>query len=71
MVVKQIRNAVQRELTYIPDQCPLLGLVHRLVLKVSNGAKIRNQNNQVPHLTQDTNGKVSHLQGNFQIKLHL
>ena len=32
MVIKQIRNAVHRELTYIPDQCPLLGLVHRLVL---------------------------------------
>ena len=32
MVIKQIRNAVQRELTYIPDQCPLLGLVLRLVL---------------------------------------
>ena len=32
MVIKQIRNGVQRELTYIPDQCPLLGQVHRLVL---------------------------------------
>ena len=34
MVVKQslIRNAVQRELTYIQDQCSLLGQVHRLVL---------------------------------------
>ena len=32
MVIKQIRNAVQRELTYIQDQCSLLGLVHRLVL---------------------------------------
>ena len=29
LVIKQIRNGVQRELTYIPDQCP--GLVHRLV----------------------------------------
>ena len=31
--------------------------------KVSKGAKIRNLYNQVPHLTQDTNGKVtnSHL----------
>ena len=31
--------------------------------KVSKGAKIRNRYNQVPHLTQDTNGKVtnSHL----------
>ena len=26
--------------------------------KVSKGAKIRNQYNQVPHLIQDTNGKV-------------
>ena len=32
MVVKQIRNAVQQELTYIQDQCSYLGLVHRLVL---------------------------------------
>ena len=28
-------------------------------LKVSNGAKIRNRYIQVPHLTQDTNGKVT------------
>ena len=28
-------------------------------LKVSKGAKIRNRYNQVPHLTQDTNGKVA------------
>ena len=27
--------------------------------KVSKGAKIRNIYNQVPHLTQDTNGKVT------------
>ena len=26
-------------------------------VKVSKGAKIRNRYNQVPHLTQDTNGK--------------
>ena len=32
------------------------------VIKVSKGAKIRNQYNQVPHLTQDTNGKVTNLQ---------
>ena len=30
--------------------------------KVSKGAKIRNRYNQVPHLTQDTNGKVINLQ---------
>ena len=31
-------------------------------MKVSKGAKIRNQYNQVPHLTQDTNWKVINLQ---------
>ena len=30
--------------------------------KVSKGAKIRNRFNQVPHLTQDTNGKVTNSQ---------
>ena len=30
--------------------------------KVSKGAKIRNQYNQVPHLTEDTNGKVTNPQ---------
>ena len=29
------------------------------LIKVSKGAKIRNRYNQVPHLTQDTNGKVT------------
>ena len=28
-------------------------------VKVSKGAKIRNRYNQVPHLTQDNNGKVT------------
>ena len=32
------------------------------VRKVSKCAKIRNQYNQVPHLTQDTNGKVTNSQ---------
>ena len=30
-----------------------------IIVKVSKGAKIRNRYNQVPHLTQDTNGKVT------------
>ena len=33
-----------------------------LLNKVSKGAKIRNQYNQVQHLTQDTNGKVTNSQ---------
>ena len=32
--------------------------------KVSKGAKIRNRYNKVPHLTQDTNGKVTNSQLN-------
>ena len=30
--------------------------------KISKGAKIRNRYNQVPHLTRDTNGKVTNSQ---------
>ena len=32
-----------------------------MINKVSKGAKVRNRYNQVPHLTQDTNGKVSNI----------
>ena len=38
----------------------LLGMVKDF--KVSKDAKIRNRYNQVPHLTQDTNGKVTNSQ---------
>ena len=40
----------------------LVCLLMRVIAKVSNGAKIRNRYNQVPHLTQDTNGKVTNSQ---------
>ena len=33
-----------------------------LIIKVSKGAKIRNRYNQVPHLTQNTNGKLTNSQ---------
>ena len=42
-----------------PSNCHLRSV---LVFKVSKGAKIRNRCNQVPHLTQDTNGKVTNSQ---------
>ena len=35
---------------------------HLEFVKVSKGAKIRNRYNQVPHLTQGTNGKVTNSQ---------
>ena len=34
-------------------------LIALLAVQVRKGAKIRNRYNQVPHLTQDTNGKVT------------
>ena len=37
-------------------------LGNRLVMKVRKRAKIRNRYNQVPHLTRDTNGKVTQSQ---------
>ena len=33
-----------------------------LIIKLSKSAKIRNRYNQVPHLTQDTNEKVTNSQ---------
>ena len=42
-----------------PSPMSVVGLLRFLNIK---GAKIRNQNNQVPHLTQDTKGKVTNSQ---------
>ena len=39
-----------------------LSLSHKETLKWTKGAKIRNRYNQVPHLTQDTNEKVTNSQ---------
>ena len=38
---------------------------HALSIKVRKWAKIRNRYNQAPHLTQDTNGKVTTSQLDF------
>ena len=37
-------------------------------MEVSKGAKIKNRYNQVPHLTQDTNGKVTNSQKTPQMR---
>ena len=46
----------------ISDDIPPQMKILNIVIKVSKGAKIRNQYNQVPHLTKDTNGKVTNSQ---------
>ena len=43
-------------------ECTVCVANDSIKVKVSNGAKIRNQYNQVPHLTQDTKGKVTNSQ---------
>ena len=40
--------------------CTFFSLI--IAIKVSKGTKIRNRYNQVPHLSQDTNGKVTNSQ---------
>ena len=42
--------------------CPKVFRLQKAPFKVSKGAKIRNRYSQVPHLTQDTNGKVTNSQ---------
>ena len=64
----QIKLGNQLSLHYY-DDCSIrkntMNLAKEMYLcnfKVSKGAKIRNRYNQVPHLTQDTNGKVTNSQ---------
>ena len=47
---------------YLDDILNINNVYFDKMVKVSNGAKIRNRYNQVPHLTQDTNGKVTNSQ---------
>ena len=49
-------------LIYCPLRIRTLKDCNQAITKVSKGAKIRNRYNQVPHLTQDTNGKVTNSQ---------
>ena len=46
---------------FINDECRVMEWV-TAGFKVKKGAKIRNRYNQVPHLTQDTNEKVTNSQ---------
>ena len=64
LVGRTSRGCLQFVIVVFPDHTHLLffRLYDGSDLKVSNGAKIRNRYNQVPHLTQDTNGKVTNSQ---------
>ena len=47
---------------YLDDILNINNVYFDNMVKVSKGAKIRNRYNQVPHLTQDTNGKITNSQ---------
>ena len=46
--------------TFVQKISPML--IPERGIKVGKGAKIRNRYNQITHLTQDTNGKVTNSQ---------
>ena len=59
---KYLSVNISRDLNWNNHINEIKGKANRNVkrnVKVSKGAKIRNRYNQVPHLTQDTNGKVT------------
>ena len=63
------RGCLQFVIVVFPDHTHLLFFICYVLTnndifgkKVSKGAKISNRYNQVPHLTQDTNGKVTNSQ---------
>ena len=53
-----IIDAFNTTLRYLDDIVNINSVCFDNMVKVSKGAKIRNRYNQVPHLTQQTNGKV-------------
>ena len=58
-VLNNIWSDTINELTFMWNGHEKRGIIG---VKVSKGAKIRKRYNQVPHLTQDTNGKVTNSQ---------
>ena len=70
MAVDAFSISWTKQYVYIFAPFSTLSIVFRKIVEdeaealvvVSKGAKIRNRYNQVPHLTQDTNGKVTNSQ---------
>ena len=55
-------KGVQPQFIYFSQLVLMTSLLHGYLNKESKGAKIRNRYNQVPQLTQNTNGKVTNSQ---------
>ena len=61
--------AKKSDLLDIADHYGLPNIKKTMLRKVSKVAKIRNRYNQVPHLTKDTNGKVTNSQKTPQTRV--
>ena len=61
-VIFKLAPYLKKNTVHVSSYSPLYDCHFSLLTKVSNGAKIRNRYNQVPHLTQDTNRKVTNSQ---------
>ena len=57
-----VKLLTEHHLKFLSLKRGCTGLSESTLVKVSKVAKIRNRYNQVPHLTQDTNGKVTNSQ---------
>ena len=57
-----ISDAFNTTSRYLDDILNIKNVYFENMVKVSKGAKITNRYNQVPHLTQDTNRKVTNAQ---------
>ena len=64
LFLRYIINGKEYKLSQYADDTQFIldGTVTETIFEESKVAKIRNRYNQVPHLTQDTNGKVSNSQ---------
>ena len=56
------QNPSKKDVFYIFTKTVFFSIFVLYLTKVSKGAKIRNRYNQVPHLTQDTNRRVTNSQ---------
>ena len=61
-VIKVLKNPLCKSSQALQTGLRSLDMANSRVCKVSKVAKIRNRHNQAPHLTQDTNGKVTNSQ---------
>ena len=62
LAIKADKMSPQKDYYLLLFKVNVLSNAYRVLTQSNKVAKIRNRYNQVPHLTQDTNGKVTNSQ---------